>query len=158
MKTSRPDNVLNDLVERFEARLQPATDMPTVEVPRNQVRKALRHLQEAWGMDLLVDLTAVDWLGRREERFEVVYHLARSLEPVRLRVKTRVPEEDPTVESVGDLFRSALWLEREVYDLFGIVFTGHPNLKRILLWEGFPGHPLRKDYPLRKRPPLPEPI
>ncbi len=150
---------LERLKERVGGVEHPTRDgMVTVEVPRRHLREALRILQEEGGMDLLVDLTAVDWLGQREERFELVYHLARSMEPLRVRVKVRVPEEDPTVESVGDLFRSALWLEREVYDLFGIVFTGHPNLKRILLWDGFPGHPLRKDYPLRKRPPLPEPI
>lgn len=152
-------DVLDLLKERLEVTSYTARDgILTLEVHRRNLRQTLKILQEQGGMDLLVDITAVDWLAQREERFEVVYHLARSLEPKRLRLKVRVPAEDLTVESVGDLYKSALWLEREVYDLFGIIFTGHPNLKRILLWDDFPGHPLRKDYPLRKRPPLPEPI
>jgi NADH-quinone oxidoreductase subunit C len=103
--------------------------------------------------DLLVDVTAVDYLGRKP-RFEVVYHLLSLAHKRRLRVKLCVDGDDPVVESITHLWGSANWLEREVWDMFGIRFAGHPNLKRILLYEEFEGHPLRKDYPMRKRQPL----
>ena len=103
--------------------------------------------------DLLVDITAVDHLGRKP-RFEVVYHLLSLANKRRLRIKLQVDGDNPSVESITPLWGSANWLEREVWDMFGIRFSGHPNLKRILLYEEFEGHPLRKDYPLRKRQPL----
>ncbi|HEV8712542.1 MAG TPA: NADH-quinone oxidoreductase subunit C [Candidatus Binatia bacterium] len=106
-----------------------------------------------FAFDLLVDLTAVDFLGQ-EPRFEVVYHLHSMRLNHRLRVKIRVPEDDAVVPSISSLWKAANWLEREVWDLFGIRFTGHPDLRRILMYEEFRGHPLRKDYPVTKRQPL----
>lgn len=129
----------------------------TLVVPREHLFEVLRFLKEQNSFEMLIDLTAVDYLGRKEPRFEAVYHLLSLTQNRRLRVKTPVPESDPVVPSVVPLWKAANWLEREVYDLFGIRFEGHPDLKRILLWEGFEGHPLRKDYPLRTEPPLPEP-
>jgi NADH-quinone oxidoreductase subunit C len=105
--------------------------------------------------DVLVDLTAVDYLGR-EPRFEVVYHFLSLARNHRLRVKIRVPENDARVHSLVDLWKSANWMEREVWDFFGIRFDGHPDLRRILMYEEFKGHPLRKDYPFDKRQPLTE--
>jgi NADH-quinone oxidoreductase subunit C len=102
--------------------------------------------------NVLVDLTAVDYLGRKS-RFEVVYHLLSYARNRRLRIKVRV-DDGEALESVSSLWNSANWLEREVWDMFGIRFTGHPNLKRILMYEPFEGHALRKDYPIRKRQPL----
>src|SRR3989338_4367383 len=89
-----------------------------------------------------------------EYRFEVVYHLYSTAKNRRLRLKVPVSAADPTVDSLTGVWRSAAWFEREVWDMFGIRFTGHPNLKRILMYEEFKGHPLRKDYPVRKRQPL----
>jgi NADH-quinone oxidoreductase subunit C len=103
--------------------------------------------------NVLLDLTAVDYLGR-EPRFEVVYQLLSSSHELRLRIKVSVPGEKPALESMTGLWESANWLEREVWDMFGIEFLGHPNLERILLYPKFQGHPLRKDYPIRKRQPL----
>jgi NADH-quinone oxidoreductase subunit C len=103
--------------------------------------------------DMLSDLTAVDYLGRTP-RFEVVYQLYSLRHRHRLRVKVPVPEEDPTVPSATGLWKSALWAERETWDMFGIRFTGHPDLRRILMYPEFEGHPLRKDYPLLRRQPL----
>jgi NADH-quinone oxidoreductase subunit C len=103
--------------------------------------------------NLLLDLTAVDYLGKRP-RFEVVYHLLSMSWNRRLRVKIPLDENNPSIDSVSGLWKSANWLEREVWDMFGIHFTGHPDLKRILLYEEFQGHPLRKDYPIGKRQPL----
>ena len=105
--------------------------------------------------DVLMDLSAVDylWLGKNP-RFEVVYHLFSMDKKHRLRVKVGIEDGDLAVDSVTSLWGSADWFEREVWDLFGIRFRGHPNLKRILMYEGFAGHPLRKDYPYNKRQPL----
>lgn len=103
--------------------------------------------------NLLVDITAVDYLGRKP-RFDVVYHLLSIPFKRRLRIKVRVEDSEPTVDSLTPLWGNANWLEREVWDMYGIRFIGHPDLKRILLYEEFQGHPLRKDYPIRKRQPL----
>jgi NADH-quinone oxidoreductase subunit C len=115
--------------------------------------------------DFLTDLTAVDYLayppGGREPRFEVVYQLYSTTRKHRLRVKVGVPDDsegtqpdEPWVDSVVDLWPGANWLEREVFDLYGIRFRGHPDLRRILMYPEFVGHPLRKDYPKERRQPL----
>jgi NADH-quinone oxidoreductase subunit C len=101
---------------------------------------------------MLLDLTCVDYLGE-EPRFEMVYHLFSLSSNRRLRIKARVSEKEPRIASLTPLWRNANWLEREVYDLFGIEFVGHPDLRRIFMYDGFEGHPLRKDYPLRLRQP-----
>jgi NADH-quinone oxidoreductase subunit C len=91
-------------------------------------------------------------------RFTLVYHFYSTIHKHRLRLVVPVQETDPEVESLTPLWPGANWLEREVWDMFGIAFRGHPNLKRILMYEGFEGHPLRKDYPVKKRQPLIGPI
>ncbi len=109
--------------------------------------------------DMLISVTAVDYLDSsfvprsQEGRFEVVYHLL-SLEHLhRLRVKVSLPEEDPSIESLCGLWPGANFMEREAFDMLGIVFKNHPDLRRILMYDEFQGHPLRKDYPLRKKQP-----
>jgi NADH-quinone oxidoreductase subunit C len=104
-------------------------------------------------LDMLTDVTAVDYLGE-EPRFEMVYHLYSLSKNKRLRVKARVGESAPEIATLCGLWPSANWMEREVWDLYGIRFAGHPDLRRILLYEEFQGHPLRKDYPKEKRQPL----
>lgn len=101
----------------------------------------------------LSSLTCVDWMDQKRERFEMVYHVYSFVNHVRLRIKIDVPEQVPEVESLCVLWSSANFLEREVWDMYGICFKGHPNLKRILMYEEFQGHPLRKDYPLRRKQP-----
>ena len=103
--------------------------------------------------EMLTDVTAVDYLGQ-EPRFEMVYHFYSVAANHRLRIKARVPEEPAEIDSLVDVYASANWMEREVWDLYGIRFKGHPDLRRILLYEEFEGHPLRKDYPKEKRQPL----
>jgi NADH-quinone oxidoreductase subunit C len=103
--------------------------------------------------EMLTDVTAVDYLGE-EPRFEMVYHFYSVAGNRRLRIKARVPEEPAEIDSLVDVYASANWMEREVWDLYGIRFKGHPDLRRILLYEQFEGHPLRKDYPKEKRQPL----
>jgi NADH-quinone oxidoreductase subunit C len=100
--------------------------------------------------EMLTDVTAVDYLNQgAPERFCVVYQLYSISKNGYFRVKAFVPEADPTIDSVSGLWKSAPWAEREVFDLFGIEFAGHPDLKRIMLPDYYTGHPLRKDYPLR---------
>jgi NADH-quinone oxidoreductase subunit C len=114
----------------------------------------LRHAPE-FAFELLVDLTVVDFFGK-EPRFEVVYHLKSLSLGHRLRVKIRVTEDDPVVPTVSSIWKGGNWLEREAWDMFGVRFSGHPDLRRILMYEEFRGHPLRKDYPVDKRQPLVE--
>ena len=100
------------------------------------------------GYQMLLDVTAVDW-ETREHRFDVVYHFLNLTSQERLRIKVPVADgAECSVPSLASRFKSADWSEREVFDLFGIAFDGHPDLRRLLMWEDFPGHPLRKDYPL----------
>ncbi len=102
--------------------------------------------------DYLMDLTAVDYF-KRKPRFEVVYHFLSLKNRFRVRVKVPVSESAPEVDSLVSLWPAANWYEREVYDMFGIKFRGHPNLKRILMYPEFEGHPLKKDYPIDRRQP-----
>ena len=129
--------------------------METLTAAREDILNTLKELKEGQKFDFLMDICGVDYPGRDGGRFDVVYHLYSSSANMRLRVKTRVPENDPVVPSVTSLWKAANWFERECFDLFGIKFSGHPNLKRILLYEGFEGHPLRKDYPINKRQVIP---
>lgn len=103
--------------------------------------------------NFLMDLTAVDYMGRNP-RFEIVYLFVSIHNAKRFRIKLQSDDLYPTVKSLTPLWKTANFLERECYDLYGIRFEGHPNLTRIMLYEGFEGHPLRKDYPKKKRQPL----
>jgi NADH-quinone oxidoreductase subunit C len=107
--------------------------------------------------EFAMDLTGVDYLGE-VPRFEVVYHLYSMEKKRRVRIKSRLHEEDPTIDSVSSVWPGMNWYEREAFDMYGIVFRDHPNLKRILMYEGFVGHPLRKDYPKAKRQPTVGPV
>jgi len=103
------------------------------------------------GFDFLVDITSVDNYGT-DPRWTVIYHLRNTKTATELRLKTDVSEEKSELPSVLPVWRTANWHEREIYDLMGIRFTGHPDLRRILMWEGYPYHPLRKDFPLAGKP------
>jgi NADH-quinone oxidoreductase subunit C len=103
------------------------------------------------GFDFLVDITSVDNYGE-DPRWTVVYHLRSVAKNLELRLKTDVSEEKSELPSVLPVWRTANWHEREIYDMMGIRFTGHPDLRRILMWEGYPYHPLRKDFPLAGKP------
>ncbi len=123
-----------------------------VDVRRDRIVDLLTFLKsdEELAFDCLTDLTALDYLNQgAPERFCVVYQLTSLRNGGNFRVKAYVPEDDPTIDSVSGVWKSAPWAEREVYDLFGIEFRGHPDLKRIMLPDYYTGHPLRKDYPLR---------
>ncbi len=127
-------------------------DETTVIAPAEQIIDVLRTFRDAPdGTPVLTDLTAVDRFPA-EPRFEVVYLLTGYAPPVRVRVKARLAGDTPSIASATALWPAANWLEREVYDLFGIRFEGHPNLTRILLPDDWGGHPLRKDFPLTEEP------
>jgi NADH-quinone oxidoreductase subunit C len=118
----------------------------TVTVSRERVADVARHLKEAQDFRYCVDVTAVDWRDR-QPRFDVVYHFYSFSKNDRIRVKCGAAEGED-VPSIATVFLAANWSERETWDMFGIRFAGHPDLRRILTWEGFHGHPLRKDFPL----------
>ncbi len=112
----------------------------------SKITELLQFLKEN-GFNMLIDLTAVHY-PHKENKFEVIYNML-SMEPyLRLIVKVPLKEDWPEIDSVSSIYKTANWYEREVYDMFGIRFKNHPNLKRILMWDEFEGHPLRKEYPL----------
>lgn len=121
----------------------------TVYVPREFIVEACRFLKVNHKFDMLADLCGCDRGPEEEPRFEVNYHLFSTSHYNRLRLKVLLSEEDPTVRTVTGVWKTANWHERETYDLLGIIFEGHPDLRRILLPSDFDGHALRKDYPLR---------
>jgi NADH-quinone oxidoreductase subunit C len=125
----------------------------TAVVETTKIEAVMRFLRDEVDYDMLMDLTAVDYLGKTP-RFEVVYHLYATGANQRVRIKARVSEEVAEIGSITALYASANWMEREVFDLYGIDFKGHPDLRRILLYDEFEGHPLRKDYPKERRQPL----
>jgi NADH-quinone oxidoreductase subunit C len=120
----------------------------TVTVKKEDIVEICRFLKAELAYNLLTDVTAVDYLGR-EPRFMMVYNLYSIPNKDRLRIKAPVAEADSTIDTVTTVWQTANWLEREAYDLFGITFTGHPDLRRILMTDDWVGHPLRKDYPLQ---------
>ena len=145
LKENFPDAVLDTLLPQGDA---------TAIIRPDAVSKIVEFLKtdSRLQFDVLVDITAVDYFERKP-RFDVVYHFLSLPFNRRLRLKVAVEEGESSLDSLTPLWGSADWLEREVWDMFGIRFTGHPNLKRILMYEEFEGHPLRKDYPIQKRQP-----
>jgi NADH-quinone oxidoreductase subunit C len=124
-----------------------------VVVPKNLLLVVMQHLKRDAKFDLLVDVTCVDYLNYRDarDRFGLVYLLANTITNERLTVRCFLNEPDLTVPSMISLWGGANWLEREAYDMFGILFDGHPDLRRILMPDEFAAYPLRKDYPLQGR-------
>ena len=131
----------------------------TLVLSASVLHDALKFVRDEPGleMDLLCTVCGADY-PEREQRFEVVYHLMSVKHKHRLRLRFPVSEESSMVDSVTDLFPTANWFEREVFDMIGIRFKGHPNLRRILTHEAFEGHPLRKDYPVNRRTVLRPPV
>jgi NADH-quinone oxidoreductase subunit C len=136
--TAQPDAVIDSRVERGEL---------TIDTTVAGLRGLVVHLRDntACAFTTLIDITAVDWPSR-DDRFDVVYHFLSMPQNQRVRVKVAIPE-DTVMPSITDLHPSANWFEREVFDMYGIMFSDHPDLRRILTDYGFRGHPLRKDFP-----------
>jgi NADH-quinone oxidoreductase subunit C len=146
-----------DLVRSQLERLATATSVShgllVVEIPAAAFAETVQKLKMDCQFDLLLDVTAIDW-PQRTPRFDVVWHFYSTQHRVRVRVKTRVPESAPVVGSLVRLYGSAAFMERECHEMYGIRFDGNPDLRPILLYEGFVGHPLRKDYPKLGEQPL----
>jgi len=146
LKEKYPDAVVDTLLPQGDA---------TAIIRSESLTKVIEFLKTDPRLlfDVLVDITAIDYLEKKP-RFSVVYHLLSLPFNRRLRLKVPVDDGEPALDSLTPWWGAANWLEREVWDMFGIRFAGHPDLKRILMYDGFEGHPLRKDYPIRKRQPL----
>ena len=136
-------------------------DDETIVLKREFIQSVCRLLRDHpdCRFEMFVDLTAVDYLLvetdlQQTERFEVIYHLRSLSKSHRIRLKCPIPEDDCQIPSIHMLWHAVNWYERECYDMYGIHFEGHPNLTRILMYEQFQGHPLRKDYPMDKQQPL----
>jgi len=120
-------------------------------IAARDLREIARFCRDELLFDYLIDVTSIDNFGE-EHRFEIVYHLYSMPHAVHLRVKLKVPEDTEAVDTVSDIWPTANWHEREIYDMMGIKFNGHPDLRRILMWDGYPFFPLRKDFPLEGLP------
>lgn len=126
-----------------------SADHPAVNVSAADAVALLTSLRDESGFDMLVDVTAIDWAEGASPRFTVVWHLLATARGEYLRVAADCPDDaEPAMPTVTGLWAAADWHERETYDLLGIRFTGHPDLRRILMWDGYPYHPLRKEFPL----------
>ena len=149
------DERVRAAVPGCEAALERIVSGPVLVVRPELVTDVLRFLRDdpEHAFDMLVDITAVDYRPKHG-CFHVVYLLRSLARNARLTVKTKPAGDDPVVASVSALWKNADWAEREVWDMFGVRFAGHPGLRRILLYPEFEGHPLRKDYPVDKRQPL----
>ena len=134
-------------------------DDETVVIKRDALEAVCHFLRDdtRCSFEIMMDLTAVDRLEMNESpRFEMVYHFKSLTHARRLRLKVRLTEDDCKISSIHHLWKAVDWYERECFDMFGIVFEGHPDLRRILMYDEFEGHPLRKDYPIDKQQPLME--
>jgi NADH-quinone oxidoreductase subunit C len=150
--------LIEKLKEKFGAAILQNSDRlgdDAIVIDRDKAAEIFQTLHDDadFSFEFLIDVTAVDWPERRP-RFDVVYQLKSLSRNSRLRVKIQVDANDAWVPSAYPVWKSADWLERECFDMFGIQFRGHPDLRRILLYDTFVGHPLRKDYPYAKRQPI----
>ncbi|MFC1563808.1 NADH-quinone oxidoreductase subunit C [candidate division KSB1 bacterium] len=133
-------------------RIEEFRDEMTLVVRKNDILDIMKYLKESreTAFDFLVDVAGVDYLKYKgDERFAVVYHLYSYTYMTRLRIRAWVPEDDLNISSMMSLWKTADWQEREIFEMFGINFEGHPDLRKLLLPDDFNGFPLRKDYPLQ---------
>ena len=143
------EDIVAELRERFPGiTRRESLDWPALNCPAHRWGEVAGILRDEFGFDFLTDVTAVDW-NEASPRFTAVYHLLSAEKPAYLRVAVDCPDDaEPEVPSVAGLWPTADWHERETFDMFGIRFTGHPDLRRILMWEDYPHFPLRKEFPL----------
>ena len=146
--------LLNSLIRLFRGKILSRVefrDETTLTLAPEDLREIARFCRDELSFDYLLDISSVDYFGD-EPRFEVVYELYSLKLGVHLRLKIAVSEEVCAVDTVSDIWPTANWHEREIYDMMGIKFTNHPDLRRILMWDGYPFFPLRKDFPLEGKP------
>jgi NADH-quinone oxidoreductase subunit C len=149
-----PQEIFDSLGEVFGEKLQHRIEFrgeTTYAIAASDLREIAKLCCAQLSFDYLLDITSIDNFGK-EPRFEIVYHLYSMPHGTHLRLKLRVSEELGSVDTVSDIWPTADWHEREIYDMMGIKFNGHPDLRRILMWDGYPFFPLRKDFPLAGLP------
>ena len=150
-------NAIESLQKQFPGKVGKAKEFRgdhTIDIDRDIIRAVAGHLKHELGFNLLLDISSIDHFGD-EPRYEVVYEFCALSGPHdrdHLRVKVKVSEDDPSVDSIISVYQGADWHEREIFDMMGLKFNGHPDLRRILMWDGYPFHPLRKDFPLEGLP------
>ena len=148
------DELLASLGKILSPKIQARSEFrgeTTFTIAREDIHEVAKFCRDELTFDYLLDISSVDHFGD-EPRFEVVYELYSMATGTHLRLKLRVSEDDPTVDTVSDIWRAADWHEREISDMMGLRFTNHPDLRRILMWEGYPYFPLRKEFPLEGLP------
>jgi NADH-quinone oxidoreductase subunit C len=146
--------LFNSFGKFFGSKLQEQTEFrgeTTFVIGVHDIREVAKFCKEELSFDYLLDISSVDNFGS-EPRFEIVYELYSMTLAAHLRLKLRVSEDEPTVDTVSDIWPTANWHEREIYDMMGLRFNGHPDLRRILMWDGYPYFPLRKEFPLEGLP------
>jgi len=149
-----PQEIFDSLGEVFGEKLQHRIEFrgeTTYAIAASDLREIAKLCCAQLSFDYLLDITSIDNFGE-EPRFEIVYHLYSMPHGRHLRLKLRVSEELGSVDTISDIWPTADWHEREIYDMMGIKFNGHPDLRRILMWDGYPFFPLRKDFPLAGLP------
>jgi NADH-quinone oxidoreductase subunit C len=142
--------LLGSLEKLFGAKIQEKTEFRgelTFTIGATDLREVAQFCRDDLSFDYLIDITSIDNFGE-DPRFEIVYELYSMTLAVHLRLKLRLSEDDAKVDTVSDIWPTANWHEREIYDMMGIGFKGHPDLRRILMWDGYPYFPLRKEFPL----------
>jgi NADH-quinone oxidoreductase subunit C len=145
---------IESLNKSFEGKLQNKTEFrgeTTYAIQESDLRDIAKFCREDLSFDYLLDITSIDNFGE-EPRFEIVYHLYSMPNGANVRLKLKLSEEVGALDTVSDIWPTANWHEREIYDMMGIKFNGHPDLRRILMWDGYPFFPLRKDFPLAGLP------
>jgi len=143
-------SLITRLGDKLEERIEFRGET-TLVIRLSDLREVAKLCRDELSFDYLLDITSVDHFGS-EPRFELVYELYSMTMAVHLRLKLRVSEDEPTVDTVSDIWPTANWHEREIWDMMGLRFNGHPDLRRILMWEGYPYFPLRKEFPLQGKP------
>src|SRR6266550_2670251 len=149
-----PQQICDSLGQAFGEKLQHRTEFrgeTTYAIAASDLREIAKFCRDDLSFDYLLDITSIDNFGE-EPRFEVVYHLYSMRHAAHLRLKLRIPEDLGAVDTVSDIWPTANWHEREIYDMMGIKFNGHPDLRRILMWDGYPYFPLRKEFPFEGLP------
>jgi NADH-quinone oxidoreductase subunit C len=148
------DELFDSLGKSFGGKIQNKTEFcgeTTYTIAASDLREIAKFSRDKLSFDYFLDITSIDNFGE-EPRFEIVYHLYSMPHAVHLRLKLKVSEDAGAVDTVSDIWPTANWHEREAYDMMGIKFNGHPDLRRILMWDGYPYFPLRKDFPLEGLP------
>src|SRR3989440_2886565 len=149
-----PQQICDSLGQAFREKLQHRTEFrgeTTYAIAASDLREIAKFCRDDLSFDYLLDITSVDNFGE-EPRFQIVYELYSMPLSVHLRLKLRISEDEGEVPTVSDIWPTANWHEREIYDMMGIRFAGHPDLRRILMWDGYPYFPLRKEFPLEGLP------